>query len=53
MFALLAIVLWIVPGIICISQGNQKNRAGLGWICALFLGWIGVVIMLILEPYNG
>gem|GEM_PF-5095491 len=53
MVALVALGWWIIPLIICVSQGNRKNRVALGWICGLLLGWIGVVIMLILEPYPG
>ena len=51
-FVLLSLLLWIAPFIICLDQGYKKNRVALGWICAIFLGWMGVIIMLILEPYQ-
>jgi hypothetical protein len=46
-----AIVLWIIPIFVAVSQGRAKDRAGLAY--GLFLGWIGVIILAFLPTREG
>lgn len=46
----LVVVFWVIPIWICVDLGNKKNRSGAGWACGIILGWLGVVIMAILDP---
>lgn len=49
------VLLWIlamllVPLWISVHLGNKKGQQVLGWVVGTFLGWIGVVIMLVISP---
>ncbi len=52
MFALLFILLllWILPVWVSVHLGNQKGHSLAGWLLGLFLGWIGVIIMVVISP---
>ncbi|MBD3372199.1 MAG: hypothetical protein GF403_05725 [Candidatus Coatesbacteria bacterium] len=39
----------ILALIICIVVGASKGRGGVGFLVGLFLGWIGVIIVLVLD----
>jgi len=40
------LILDIIAVIICIKLGNSKGHPTLGFCMGLFLGWIGVIVML-------
>jgi hypothetical protein len=46
-----AIIFWVVPIFVAVSQGRAKDRAGLAY--GLFLGWVGVIILAFLPPRDG
>lgn len=46
---IILLILYILAVIICAKLGNKKGRRDLGWIVGLFLGWLGVVIMLVVS----
>ena len=45
---LFILIFWILPIVVGHLIGKPKNRAGWAW--ALFLGWIGVLIVALLSP---
>ncbi len=47
---LFALFMWLAPIWICVHVGNTKGHTLLGWVVGLFLGWIGVIIMLLVAP---
>lgn len=46
-----AVVLWVIPIFVAVSQGRAKDRAGLAY--GLFLGWLGVIILAVLPRRQG
>lgn len=46
-----AVVLWVIPIFVAVSQGRAKDRAGLAY--GLFLGWLGVIILAVLPSRRG
>ena len=50
---LILFLIWGIPIWICVHLGNQKNRETAGWVCGIILGWIGVVVMAVLDPLPG
>lgn len=40
---------WLVPVIIATIIGVNKGKGGIGFILGLFLSWIGVIIVAVLE----
>jgi len=48
-FFVLILLCWIIPTIVCINIGREKNRNGFLWG---LLGWFGVLIIAILQPNN-
>lgn len=47
-FLIGAAVLWVAPLFVAYSVGRSRGREGLWY--ALFLGWIGVLVLLMLPP---
>jgi hypothetical protein len=39
---------WVAPVAAGIAIGRSKNRAGWAW--GLFLGWLGIIILVVLSP---
>jgi len=46
-----AVIFWIVPIFVAVSQGRAKDRAGFAY--GLFLGWLGVIILALLPRRRG
>ena len=43
-----ALVWFVIPIFVAISQGRAKRRSG--WAYGLLLGWLGVLILAVLPP---
>lgn len=41
--------IWIVCPIICAVIGNRKGEGGLGFICGLIFGPLGILLMLVSQ----
>ena len=46
-------IIWLLCAIIGLMIGDKKNRPILGLSLGFFLGLIGIIILLILEPKKG
>jgi len=46
---MLALGVWVAPTIVGYIIGKKKGKAGVGLILGLFLSWIGVIIIAVLE----
>lgn len=47
---LMVLVFWVAPIWIAASLGKSRGRYLLGFVLGIALGWIGVIIIAILEP---
>ncbi len=47
---LFVLALWIAPIIVAGKMGSRKGRGGLGVLLGVILGWIGVIIIAVIEP---
>ncbi|MDA8198906.1 MAG: zinc ribbon domain-containing protein [Thermaerobacter sp.] len=48
-FLLLSLSITVAAVWVSVHLGNKKGMVALGWILGIFLGWIGVVIMLVIP----
>jgi hypothetical protein len=49
--AVAIIVIWVIAALIVATIiGNNKGRAGLGFVLGLLLGWIGVIVIACVPP---
>ncbi|MCX7021376.1 MAG: hypothetical protein NTW26_03685, partial [bacterium] len=46
---LVVLLAWVAPAIVGYIIGKKKGKAGVGLILGLFLSWIGVVIVAVLN----
>ena len=47
---IVVVIVWILPAVLAALMGRDKDRLNLGIILGLFLGWIGVIIMVGVAP---
>ena len=47
---LMLLVFWVAPIWVATSIGKSRGRQLLGFLLGIVLGWIGVIIIAVLEP---
>jgi uncharacterized membrane protein YeaQ/YmgE (transglycosylase-associated protein family) len=47
-FVVIVAVCWVIPVLVAEDIAVEKDREG--WIYALLLGWIGVIVVALLPP---